>query len=337
MRLHRSRVYAIVAPALLAALLTARVAYADSSDAAVAEALFQDAKRLMTLNKYTEACPKLEESYRLTKKLGTLLNLATCHDKEGKTGSAFGELMVAISLAKESGEPARVEFARKQLADLDKRLTKLEIDVPNPAPGAEVKLDSGALAAATWGTPLPVDPGPHHIEVAAAGYTAWSKDVVVDAAPTTTHLEVPALEKLPGTAPLPAAPVSPVLPPPVADKPQKVRVGQLAAGIVIAGVGVVGAAVGTYFGVVTFQKEGDSNDHCVGTRCDKTGVQLRHDASTSATVSTAAFAVGGGLFIAGGIVALTSVRWGADSKSGSAYFVPIVSPDVAGLVAAGRF
>ena len=45
----------------------------------MAESLFREGKRLSSEKKFSEACPKFEESYRLDPGLGTLLNLATCH------------------------------------------------------------------------------------------------------------------------------------------------------------------------------------------------------------------------------------------------------------------
>src|SRR5512133_177123 len=100
------------------ALLYAGPARAGTPDTVLAEALFKQAQRLMTAGKIAEACPKFEESYRLVPKLGTLLNMATCHDKQGKTGSAWDEYTRAITQAKQGNENDRVDYARKQLDDL---------------------------------------------------------------------------------------------------------------------------------------------------------------------------------------------------------------------------
>jgi hypothetical protein len=70
------------------------------------------------------------------------------------------------------------------------------------------------------------------------------------------------------------------------------------------GVGVVGAVLGTVFGVQAFGNSDDSAAHCTtGTPdlCNETGLQLRSDATKAANVSTVAFALGGAA-VAGGVV-----------------------------------
>ena len=48
--------------------------------------------------------------------LGTLLNLATCHEKLGRTASAWGEFKEAATLAEKRGEKDRATFANEHLA-----------------------------------------------------------------------------------------------------------------------------------------------------------------------------------------------------------------------------
>ena len=79
---------------------------------------------------------------------------------------------------------------------------------------------------------------------------------------------------------------------------------QRTAGIVMGGVGVVGAVLSTVFGVQAFGNSDDSAAHCTtGTPdlCNETGLQLRSDATKVANVSTVAFALGGAA-VAGGVV-----------------------------------
>lgn len=308
---------------------------AQKSDAALAEALFQEGRRLLQRKKTDEACPKFEESYRLAPKLGTLLNLATCHDQQGRTGSAWGELTEAITMAKEAGETERVTYARKLLDDLETRLSRLVVEVPKPVAGQEVRIDGELIGAAAYRTPLPLDPGDHVVEARAPGHEPWTKTVTIGKGPSRVSVEVPPLAVVAdeGPAPTPAPPPPSPTPPPQPESAEGGSTGQLVAGLVVGGVGLVGLGLGSAFGLMTFSSQDESEAHCVESRCDATGVELREDASTSATLSTVAF-VAGGVLVAGGLV-LVLTSGGGDGPATTAQLSPVATPGGAGLILAG--
>ena len=107
----RARVGAAV---LVGAWLALAPSSARAQDAN-AEELFRRAKALMTANKHAEACPMLEESYRLEKAMGTLLNLALCHEKIGKVASAWVEFRAVEQQARAASPPRedRAKLARE--------------------------------------------------------------------------------------------------------------------------------------------------------------------------------------------------------------------------------
>src|SRR5262245_23511913 len=93
-----------IAAVLSGALLAPGLARADvSADKAAAEALFNHAKQLVKEGKLSEACPKFEESLRLDPGIGTLLYLADCQEKAGKTASAWARFLEAAAAAKAAG------------------------------------------------------------------------------------------------------------------------------------------------------------------------------------------------------------------------------------------
>jgi hypothetical protein len=136
------------------------VAFADD---ATAEALFQAGKGLMDQKKYAEACPKLEASYKLDPGVGTMLNLADCHEKEGKLAQAWGNWGEARDQAKRENDKARMDLAARRQKELEPRVPKLTVTVTGPAEGLAVYRDELKLESVMLGVPLPVDPGAHAI------------------------------------------------------------------------------------------------------------------------------------------------------------------------------
>ena len=75
-----------------------------SETAAAAEHLFREGQRLMQEEDYAAACPKLADSHKLDPGVGTLLNLALCYRKAGKTASAWSTYQEAAALARKEGQ-----------------------------------------------------------------------------------------------------------------------------------------------------------------------------------------------------------------------------------------
>src|SRR3954471_21118490 len=131
---------------LIAAALTCAwvvPAAAQTGNAAMAESLFREGKRLSGEKNFAQACPKFQESYRLDPGLGTLLNLATCHESEGKLASAWAEFSEASSQAKRQSDNDRGQLAQDHMKALEPKLAHVSIVVSAPAvvPGLLVKFD----------------------------------------------------------------------------------------------------------------------------------------------------------------------------------------------------
>src|SRR6185295_18263494 len=121
---------------------------------AAGEALYREGQRLFKEGKTHEACAKFAESQRADPATSTLMNLATCHDKEGKTASAWAEFNEAASRAATGGHPDIEKVARDQAAVLEKKLRTVVIDLRGGAPpaGLEVKLDNAPFGGGGSGT-----------------------------------------------------------------------------------------------------------------------------------------------------------------------------------------
>src|SRR3954452_15675467 len=153
------------AAAVLAALLAmpAVAAAQSDTDRQIAQQLFDDGRALLEARRYAEACPKFAESQRLDPGGGTLVNLALCHELEGKTATAWSEFRDALGQAIKDGRKDREELARAHIADLAPKLMRVIVQVPAPlaARDPDVNLDKSKLPDAAWNTPIPVDPGEH--------------------------------------------------------------------------------------------------------------------------------------------------------------------------------
>src|SRR6266536_1966365 len=127
-----------------------------NNERAAAEALFQQATTLMGEKQYARACEKFEGSQQLDPALGTMLRLADCYDRVGKTASAWALFREAVSLARTRNESDRQRIATDRAADLEKRLSKIElrVDPKNAQAGLEIRLNGGAVPHASWDAPL---------------------------------------------------------------------------------------------------------------------------------------------------------------------------------------
>src|SRR4051794_33573309 len=115
----------------LATLAFASAAHAEpTADSQIAQSLFDDGRVLMDAGRFAEACPKFAESQRLEPAAGTLLNLALCHEHEGKTATAWTEFRDALSLAMAAQRKDRQELAELHIATLGPKLTRLSVAVP---------------------------------------------------------------------------------------------------------------------------------------------------------------------------------------------------------------
>jgi len=182
----------------LAALAVAFPAAAQGGDTGrqIAQQLFDDGRALLEARRYPEACTKFAESQRLDPGGGTLLNLAVCHELEGKTSTAWSEFRDALGQAVKDERKDREDIARAHIADLAPRLMRVVVHVPEAvaAREPEISLDRSKLPPSAWNTPIPVDPGEHRISVVAPGAEPWSTAVSVSEPGKTYAVEVPSLE-----------------------------------------------------------------------------------------------------------------------------------------------
>jgi hypothetical protein len=307
---------------------TARPARADEGDAgavpkmdnrARAQQLFDSALADAGAGNLASACPKFLASQEADPKTSTLLNLASCYEKNGQTASAWGAFREAEGLAR---KVARVDWetaARSHAEALEPKLVRLSVQVPEASrvPGLVIVRDGAKLGAGEWGVAIPVDPGEHVVSASATGRAPWETRSSVREASVT--VAIPVLEALPTEAmPPPAAAGGPDALTDRAARSDTWWTPLRTAGVVIGGAGVIGVVTGGVLGLVAKSKYDNAHAQCTdGARgCPASAVSDSDSAYGLATGGTVVFVVGAAAALGGAALVLFSPP--ADAKTGSA-------------------
>ena len=278
------------AVALGVSLALAAPLAAQANDPAAADALFQAAKKLMGEKQFADACPKFDASYKLDPTLGTLLNLADCYEKLGRTATAWSTWGEAMEKAQRDGDK-RADFAKGRREALFPKLPKVVINVQNEVPGVDILWDGVKLASAVFGVDLPADPAEHDLVVLRDDGTKLKEErvrITQEGARTEITLDIEALDK---AKPRPVKHVDVIPPPPPQASKQRL------AGFVIGGFGAAALVTAGALEGVALAKRADAGaaSACVQKFCTPEGIAAIDSART--------FAEAGQWIGLGGIVA----------------------------------
>jgi hypothetical protein len=141
-----------------------------------ADTLFAEGRVLILNGDYDTACEKFLHAQQLRSGVGTLLHLADCEERRGRTYTAHRWYSQAAREA-EAASDKRADLARTRLKNLESRMSS--ITFVGLAPGSHVRVDGNGLSPTDWAEPLLMDPGLHKVEIAAPGAEPWTSDVVV--------------------------------------------------------------------------------------------------------------------------------------------------------------
>lgn len=225
-------------------VLSVAVSPARAEDSA-GLALYDEADGLLKSGKTAEACDKFAASQRELPRAVTLLKLADCYDRIGKTASAwstFREARLAAMNAKtltganKAKEEARITEADKRIGALEPKLNRARVVVKSKLPGLVVKRDGQPLSDGTFGVALPIDPGRHVFEATAPNAKPWKFALTIEGEAKTSEVIVPklAVTEQPSADGSPATIASP-------------GSTQRAFGYALTGVGLITMGVGSYY------------------------------------------------------------------------------------------
>ncbi len=254
---------------------SAHVGPAELSTEARADKLFRSGEQKFDSGDHAGACDDFSESLKLGPKLGTLLNLALCHETIGKPVTAWHEFSHAAAWAAQNGQRERHEFAAEHVRALEPKLPRVVLQLPADRAISGLDLDGEPVPEPRWYLPLYLDPGEHRLGVTAPGKQRATVAFRVTASPHDQLVYVP---------PLADEHVAPNAPP-APDTTQRTL------GLVGLGVGAAGFVTGAVFGALAIAA--DERDPAV------------HD---RATIATAAFVAGAAFAAVGGWLLWTSPR-----------------------------
>jgi serine/threonine-protein kinase len=308
------------------------------TDKAAAEGLFDQGRSAMQEGDFTKACGLLERSQHIDAAVGTLLYLAECYEKSGRTASAWATFREAADAAAAAKEPQRARTGRDRAQRLEPLLSRLTIQVApetQQLQGLTVDRRDKAIQPALFNVALPTDPGEYNITASAPGYESWSGTVTVPDRAGRVSITVPALRKsnepdkgAAAAAPPPGA-AGPDKPAGAMDTPGSAvslsassgetrSSGQRTMGIVVGAAGVVGIGVGSFFGLSAIAKNSDAEKHCSNTICrDSEGADLTDEAKNAATGANIAFGVGLAALAGGLVLYLTAPSQDASAAHGA--------------------
>jgi hypothetical protein len=260
----------------------------------------------MQQQRYTEACAKFEASQGMDAGIGTLLHLADCYEKLGRTASAWATFKEAASMSRLRSQEERERIALTRAAALETKLSRLTIRVPEAhrVEGLDISLEGNNIPRASWETAIPVDPGTITVQASAPGREPWTSRIEVAAGAQDNAVEIPLLE----TSQKAANAASTDGTVSIAGDTEHANQGQRTAAWILGGVGIVGLGVGAVLGLQAKHKNDDSKGYCPNdpNLCTARGVDLRDSAKKDAMGSTIAFGAGGALVVTGLILLLTA-------------------------------
>ncbi len=276
-----------------------------AQDLAAAEALFMEGKALLDRGEIDAACGKLAESQRLDASSGTLLNLAACHEKQGKTASAWAEYLAAARLARTQGKVAREHEARRRASEIEPKLSYLTIRTSSKATDLEIERDDIELEASSIGSRIPIDPGKHVIVAKSRGFEPVTLEVVVGPTADDQTVVIPPLAPARSDSRSPAPEAPPAFPAaPVAKETTRATVPaklpthgapqtERTLAWVIGGTGAALVVAGSIFGALALSAYNEAAAACpTHSGCSPDAMALRVRAEGRASIANVAVGFG---------------------------------------------
>ncbi|MEZ4369278.1 MAG: hypothetical protein R3B07_00575 [Polyangiaceae bacterium] len=187
-------------------------------------------------------------------------------------------------LSDDTASKGQKQSAQKELDELERRIPKVAFEVPADFAG-HLELDGSAVGDPSQAQS--VDPGKHTVHASAEGFEDFE-----------LSLELEEGESKTATIELTPLPKQSASPPKQAEQVESTSLTR-PLGYVSLGVGVVGVALGSYFGLQAKSTRDELGDACAQDRCPADLKAKYDDGKQQALFSTVGFAVGAAGLVTG--------------------------------------
>jgi hypothetical protein len=249
---------------------------------ALAEMLFQQAKRLLDAGDVAAACVKFKASLDVDHANGTVSALAFCHEKEGKSASAWAEYNEVLSDGVRNHRPEQAKYAEEHIAALARQLRTVRIKSADDQ--LTVTIDGAVIPIVALSMPVPIDPGAHVFAIQKSGYDPISLTETFAPGPGESALVIPKLVRAKVVAPREKI---------LYREKEAASTGRLIAASSVVGLGLGLVTVGAVFQFVVAKNQQDEATFLMREAYDPAGHDAkRTDAQTSSTIGITALVAG---------------------------------------------
>ena len=319
------------------AITSAHTSVHAQSSTAQAETLFRQGKELIAKGKIAEACAAFDASQKLDPTIATLLNQASCREKNGQLATAWGLFLDAERQTRGASDDSSRQLhqvATDHAAKLEHRLSTLTINVSaeTRVGGLEVLRNNEPVDSGAWNKALPVDGGTYQITARAPANADWSSTITVGVERDAKSIEIPKLK----AAALQPTPVSGTTAPsqPVAAAPERHRSYVIPLVLGGAALALGGGALGLELSASsTYDKAKREDDNAKQDSLWHSANNRRYAAVGLGAAGVACAGVAVWLYLRGGRTETTSMS----TQARRMLIEPVIAGDRVGLVLDGRF
>jgi hypothetical protein len=162
------------------------------SETAAARRLFHEGMRAARSENWEKARDAFERSYELVGRPRILANLATAQAQLGELVQAAESYRGFLRDTEDSGRRRARHRVKKELGKLEERIPEVTLQVQGLQSGDQLRLDGDDLSRAVVGTPLPLNPGEHHLAILREGESvAQNRFALEEGQSRTIALEAP--------------------------------------------------------------------------------------------------------------------------------------------------